>query len=402
MFRHSSPPLPRIGKRSVFRITASIFTFYYSVPTHTARRAIITKGTSKRKHPQPVAGSCFIVGTPIGEQDDFTQRGVRTLQSADIIVAPDEKEAVRLLKRFAIAKPLLGTGEELTDEVATEVMDRLHKGERVVIMSASAIALAEPVRLLANKIRRAGLEPRVIPGVDLVMMALQMSGFPADRYFVGGFIPMRREPREEFVRALSERPETAIVFASAPRLTSTLAGLAMRMPDRKGVVILKPTVPGEIALRGTLYDLRERLSSKMLSGMATIVLGPQGDDGQEETDEFIEEVAEVEVNVFAEGAETGGTHIQEESSHSENREEVVEVDAADDEIRNPIAETTFAAPAATAEEEIAEEALPLSEAPEAGNLKNVAAEESGIEGGNAESRDGRTNDNSADAAYTTV
>lgn len=228
-----------------------------------------------------MAGSCFIVGAPIGEEDDFTQRGIRTLQSANIIVAPDEKETARLLKRFSIAKPLLGIGEELTDEVSAEVLERLHKGERVAIMSASALFLTDPVRILANRIRREGLEPRVIPGVDLVMMALLMSGFRTDSYFVAGFIPTRKEPREEFVRSLAERPETAVVFASAPRLTSTLAGLAMKMPDRAAAIILKPTVPGEIALRGTVRELRERLASKMLSGTATIVLAPQGENAEE-------------------------------------------------------------------------------------------------------------------------
>lgn len=289
---------------------------------------------------------------PIGDEDDFSGRGVRTLQSADMIVAPDEKEAARLLKRFSIAKRLSGIEEELSDELADEVMERLHRGERVVVLNSGAGYLAEPVRRLANIIRDAGLEPRVIPGVDSVTMALLMSGFPADRYFMAGAIPTRREPREEFIRSLAERPETAVVVASAPRLTSTLAGLAMKMPRRRGAVVLKPTIPGEIVLRGLLADLRERLASKMLTGTAMIVLAPAGLEYEyyEETEED-GEMAPIAVEGEPDAApeETGPETAEHETAQGE---------AAPSELSMPAEDPTTLPPAAeqaSLEEENGEE-----------------------------------------------
>lgn len=294
---------------------------------------------------------------PIGDEDDFSGRGVRTLQSADMIVAPDEKEAARLLKRFSIAKRLSGIEEELSDELADEVMERLHKGERVVVLNSGAGYLAEPVRRLANIIRDAGLEPRVIPGVDSVTMALLMSGFPADRYFMAGTIPTRREPREEFIRSLAERPETAVVVASAPRLTSTLAGLAMKMPRRRGAVVLKPTIPGEIVLRGLLADLRERLASKMLTGTAMIVLAPVGLEYEyyEETEED-REIAPVE----------GEPDVAPEETEPETAEhETAQGEAAPSELSMPVEDPTTLPPAAgqaSLEEENSEEERETTEA----------------------------------------
>lgn len=223
---------------------------------------------------ESLTGSCFIVGMPIAEQDDFTTRGVRTLQGADLVVTPDERETARLLKRFAISKPLMGIGEEIADDVAEGVMERLRNGERVVIMTASVVVESDPVRWLANRIRQAGLEPRVVPGIDLANMALVMSGFPSDRYFVAGYMPTRRDQRDEFVGDLSRRTETTVLFASGARLTSSLLALTDGVRGREAAVILKPTVPGEVAVRGPIEEVKERLASKMLSGTVAIVLGP--------------------------------------------------------------------------------------------------------------------------------
>jgi 16S rRNA (cytidine1402-2'-O)-methyltransferase len=54
-----------------------------------------------------MSGKLYLVGTPIGNLDDFSPRGLETLKSADFIAAEDTRVTLKLLSRFDIHKPLV-------------------------------------------------------------------------------------------------------------------------------------------------------------------------------------------------------------------------------------------------------------------------------------------------------
>ena len=47
-----------------------------------------------------MAGSLYVVGTPIGNLEDMSVRAVRTLQEADFIAAEDTRVTLKLLNHF--------------------------------------------------------------------------------------------------------------------------------------------------------------------------------------------------------------------------------------------------------------------------------------------------------------
>ena len=53
-----------------------------------------------------MSGILYIVPTPIGNYDDITVRGLKTLQSVDMVICEEYKEARRLLSTFQITKDL--------------------------------------------------------------------------------------------------------------------------------------------------------------------------------------------------------------------------------------------------------------------------------------------------------
>ena len=228
------------------------------------------------------SGSCFVIGTPIAERDDMTQRAVRTLQSADFVVTSDERFAASLLKRFALSKRLLGIGEEIEEDVTAAVMEALETGKRLVILSDPSFRFSPSLLRLINTIREAGLEPRVIPGVDLIATALAMSGFDAQQYSVVGVAPARREERMNFISSLVARPETIVVPGGNSRIVPTLAALAQAMPEREAALILRPTIPGEKIMRGHLGTIVESFGAKRFNGQYVVVLGPETQAPEEE------------------------------------------------------------------------------------------------------------------------
>ena len=239
-------------------------------------------------------GSCFIVGTPIAERDDMTQRGIRTLQGADLVVTSDERYAAGLLKRFALAKKLLGISEEIEEDVIEMVLERLKEGKRIVILSDPSFRFSPSLSRLIEAVRTGGLEPRVVPGVDLIATALAMSGFDSQRYAVVGAIPSRRDAREEFVESLVERTETLVLPGGLSRIIPALATLADKMPERYGVLILRPTVPGEKIVRGNLAEISTGFAGKKFQGDFVVILAPDLSQDEEQEIEYYQEGREEE------------------------------------------------------------------------------------------------------------
>ena len=51
-----------------------------------------------------MSGKLYIVGTPIGNLDDMSIRGLRVLQEVDLIAAEDTRHSIKLLNHFDISK----------------------------------------------------------------------------------------------------------------------------------------------------------------------------------------------------------------------------------------------------------------------------------------------------------
>jgi 16S rRNA (cytidine1402-2'-O)-methyltransferase len=57
--------------------------------------------------PPLTPGTLYLVATPIGNLEDMTLRGLRTLRECDVVAAEDTRRSGQLLKHFGISKPML-------------------------------------------------------------------------------------------------------------------------------------------------------------------------------------------------------------------------------------------------------------------------------------------------------
>ena len=72
-----------------------------------------------------MAGTLYLVATPIGNLGDFSPRGVETLEKADFIAAEDTRVSVKLLNHFGIKKPLVSYHEHNRASAGQAILARL-------------------------------------------------------------------------------------------------------------------------------------------------------------------------------------------------------------------------------------------------------------------------------------
>jgi len=200
----------------------------------------------------------YIVATPIGNLGDITVRALQVLKSVDVVAAEDTRHSGMLLKHFEIKKPLLSYHEHNEAMRTAQLVERLTADENVALITdAGTPALSDPgARLIRACIER-GLPLTIIPGPSSILAALVGSGFSTERFYFGGFLPVKSGQRERELRATAERGETTIFFESPYRLTKTLAACTGIIPDRQLCVARELTKKFE--------EFRHGIASKLLA-----------------------------------------------------------------------------------------------------------------------------------------
>ncbi|HEX2135132.1 MAG TPA: 16S rRNA (cytidine(1402)-2'-O)-methyltransferase, partial [Microvirga sp.] len=141
---------------------------------------------------EPLGPGLYVVATPIGNLKDVTFRALSVLAAADAVLAEDTRVTKTLLAHYGITTPLLAYHEHSSDAVRDRMIQRLHEGQALALVSDAGTPLvSDPGYKLVQAAIEAGLPVTPIPGPSAVMTALVVSGLPTDRFFFEGFLPPR-------------------------------------------------------------------------------------------------------------------------------------------------------------------------------------------------------------------
>lgn len=175
----------------------------------------------------------YLVATPIGNLGDITLRALEVLKHADIIAAEDTRHSGNLLRHFGIGKPLVSYHEHNEARRTEELLEGLRAGKNIaVITDAGMPGISDPGHRLLRACIEHGIAYTIIPGASAVLTALVGSGFDAERFYYGGFLPPKSGGREREILAAGKRAETSVFFESPHRLLKSLAVFNARFPAR--------------------------------------------------------------------------------------------------------------------------------------------------------------------------
>src|SRR5438045_7018915 len=137
-----------------------------------------------------------------------------------------------------------------------QLIERLATGEKIALITdAGTPGLSDPgARLIRECIKRE-LDLTIIPGPSSILTALVGSGFSCEKFFFGGFLPVKSGRRERELRAAAGREETSIYFESPYRLTKTLKASIDILQDRQLCVARELTKKFEEFRRGSAAAL---------------------------------------------------------------------------------------------------------------------------------------------------
>lgn len=221
-----------------------------------------------------MAGTLYLVGTPIGNLADLTERARRVLASVDVVAAEDTRRSGQLLRGLGISGPrLLSFFEGNERERVPEILGLLRGGADVaVVTDAGMPGVSDPGYRLVAACVEEDLPVDVVPGPSAVLAALVVSGLPTDRFAFEGFLPRSGRARRERLEALADERRTVVLFESPRRVAATLRDLLEACGDRRAALCRELTKLHQEVLRGPLSELSERVGEREPRGEVALVL----------------------------------------------------------------------------------------------------------------------------------
>lgn len=212
-----------------------------------------------------MAGTLYLVATPIGNLGDFSPRAVETLGQADFIAAEDTRVSVKLLNHFGIKKPMVSYHEHNKAAAGPAVLERILAGETCALVTDAGMpAISDPGEDLVRLCAENGVTVQAIPGCCAAVSALAVSGLPTGRFTFEGFLSAKAQERRAQLKALSGEERTMVFHEAPHKLRPTLADMAAIFgPDRPVALCRELTKLHEDTMRTTLgnavayYDQNE-------------------------------------------------------------------------------------------------------------------------------------------------
>ena len=219
-------------------------------------------------------GLLYIVGTPIGNLEDMTFRGVRILQLVDLIAAEDTRHTGKLLKHFQINTPQISYHEHNRNSRIPELLKHLNEGKDIALVTDAGVpGISDPGYELVKACAEAGITVVPIPGAVAAITALSASGISTDKFVFEGFLSAKGKQRRSHLELLKLEERTLIFYESPHRLRSTLQDMREIFGDGRQIVLARElTKIYEEFWRGNIAGACSYYNSKLPVGEYTLVI----------------------------------------------------------------------------------------------------------------------------------
>ena len=221
-----------------------------------------------------MAGTLYLVPTPIGNLGDISKRCRETLTEADFIAAEDTRVSLKLLNHLELKKPLVSYYEHNKVESGKRIVERLLAGETCALVTdAGSPAISDPGEDLVALCAENGIPVSAIPGPCAIITALSISGLPTGRFTFEGFLSTSKKSRQEHLAALREERRTMVFYEAPHKLRATLDDLAAAFGgDRRISLCRELTKLHEEVIRTTLDGARALYAEQPPRGEYVLVL----------------------------------------------------------------------------------------------------------------------------------
>lgn len=202
-----------------------------------------------------MAGTLYIVATPIGNLNDITPRAAATFGSVDFVAAEDTRVTLKLLNHLGLKKPLVSYYEHNSKEKGQYILDRIAAGESCALCSDAGMpAISDPGEEIVRDALAQGIPVVPVPAASACVTALAVSGQDTSRFVFEGFLPVAAKPRKQRLESLAGETRTMIFYEAPHKLRSTLEDLEKTFGGQRSITLTRELTKLHEEIRKTTLE----------------------------------------------------------------------------------------------------------------------------------------------------
>ena len=228
---------------------------------------------SHRKE-EPENGVLYIVGTPIGNLNDISQRALNILQNVSLVACEDTRQTKKIMNKFNISNKLISFNKHNSLIKTPKIIKDLKDGKSIAIVSDAGMpGICDPGEYIASSVKSEGIDIICVPGACAAITALISSGLPSSSFIFEGFLPKKKIDRDKIILEISKNEKTTIIYESPKRLKKLLKELFESCGgDREIMVARELTKKFEEHVGNNINNVIEFFRDKDIIGEITVIV----------------------------------------------------------------------------------------------------------------------------------
>ena len=228
---------------------------------------------SHRKE-EPENGILYMVGTPIGNLNDISQRALNILQNVSLVACEDTRQTKKIMQKYNISNNLISFNNENSLNKISKLIAELKTGKSIALVSDAGMpGICDPGENLVNKVKIEGIDVICIPGACAAITALVSSGIPSSKFIFEGFLPKKNIDREKILFEISKSEKTTIVYESPHRLKKLLKELVGYCGGEREIIVARElTKKFEEHVGKNINDVIMYFKDKEVKGEITLII----------------------------------------------------------------------------------------------------------------------------------
>lgn len=168
-------------------------------------------------------GILYVIGIPIGNFFDLSNRAIFVLKNVDFILAEDSRKICFILSFLNFKNKVISISNNNESYVCNFLIKKLNTGQSAAIVSdAGTPGISDPGNFFVKSIYANGLKVIPIPGASIISTVISVSSFAVNRFVFDGFLPKKALYKKIYFKKILHEERVCIFFESADRLLETL------------------------------------------------------------------------------------------------------------------------------------------------------------------------------------
>ena len=228
---------------------------------------------SHRKE-EPENGHLYLVGTPIGNLNDISQRALNILQNVSLVACEDTRQTKKIMLKYNISNNLISFNKENSLNKISNLIAKLKTGKSIALVcDAGMPGICDPGENLVNEAKIEGIGVICIPGACAAITALVSSGIPSSKFIFEGFLPKKKIDREKILFEISKNEKTTIVYEAPHRLKKLLKELVDYCGGEREIIVARElTKKFEEHVGNNINDVIMYFKDKEVKGEITLII----------------------------------------------------------------------------------------------------------------------------------